>query len=156
MKFLSFLLLACLLVPAAARAEEGEKGSGPNDQLQSKGATVTAPEGKTDSGGPFYVNIAPFVLPVIDDNGPNQLISLVITLEMVDGKGTELVKQRLPRLNDAYLQTLYGALDQKLVDRGQLVDVGLVKKRLQAPTQRVLGDGVVKDILVQAVSQRKL
>ena len=93
---------------------------------------------------------------MIGEKGPEQLISLVITLEVADGKAATIIKQRLPRLNDAYLQTLYGALDQKLVNKGQLVDIGLVKQRLRAPTERILGPDVAKDILVQAVAQRKL
>ncbi len=141
-----------------ASEEESEKQA-PPDPLQDHSATSNAPKdaaGNFVGEGPFYVNIAPFVLPVIGEKGPEQLISLVITLEVVDGKAAAIIKQRLPRLNDAYLQTLYGALDQKLVNKGQLVDIGLVKQRLRAPTERILGPDVAKDILVQAVAQRKL
>ena len=152
----ALVILSFALGLFPAHAAEKDSG-GPNDQMQSKGATTSGGNGApADDKGPIYVNIAPFVLPVLGDNGPEQLITLVITLEVDSKDKAELIKDRLPRLNDAYLQTLYGAIDKKMITKGQLVDLSLVKVRLQSPTQRVLGLGVVNDILVQAVSQRKI
>lgn len=117
----------------------------------------SAEKPSVDANAPIYVEIAPFIVPVLGASGPEELVSMIITLELAPGEDREAyVKQRLPRLNDAYVQTLYGALDRRTVKRGGLVDVTLVKEKLIKATDRVLGEGYVKDVLVQAVAQRRV
>lgn len=131
------LLLFLLAVPAFASGGEDKPPVDPN--------------------APVYVEIAPFIIPVLGASGPEELVSMIITLELAAGEDREAyVRQRLPRLNDAYVQTLYGALDRRTVKRSGLVDVALVKEKLMKATERVLGEGYVKDVLVQAVAQRRL
>lgn len=110
-----------------------------------------------EDDGPLYVEIAPFVIPVIGAKGPEEMVSLVVTLELAPGEERKTyVKQRLPKLNDAFMQTLYGALDRKTVNRAGLVDVALVKAKLMKAAERTLGPDYVTDVLVQAVAQRKI
>lgn len=132
-------LFATLLFAAPAHASESGK-----DQV-------------VDPNAPLYVEISPFIVPVLGPNGPEEMVSLVVTLEVAPGEGrTTYIRQRLPRLNDAYVQALYGALDRKTVKRGDVVDVMLVKQKLLRATERILGPGYVNDVLVQAVAQRKV
>lgn len=110
-----------------------------------------------DPNVPLYVEISPFVIPVLGPNGPEEMVSLIVTLELAKGEDRETyVRQRLPRLNDAFVQTLYGAFDRRTVSKGGLIDVALVKAKLMKATERVLGPDYVADVLVQAVAQRKV
>lgn len=139
-----------LLLAVPAYAESKPKGG-------EGGGEEKAAEPGADPNAPLYVEISPFVIPVLGPNGPEEMVSLIVTLELAPGiDRAAYVKQRLPKLNDAYVQSLYGALDRKTVKRGGLVDVGLVKAKLQKATDRILGPGYVNDVLVQAVAQRKV
>lgn len=137
----------CLL---PARAAEHEAAAKPEKKGEGEGKAAAPKD------GPIYVNLQPMVLPVLDEKGPQQLITLLISLEVENEEKQDLIKERMPRLNDAYLQTLYGALDTRTVNKGSLVDITRIKQKLKAPTERVLGKDVAKDVLIQAVAQRHL
>jgi len=137
------LLLCLFALPFVARAAEEEKKP-----------DITA--GKAESVGPTYVQIAPFVVPVIGSDGPEEMVSLMITLEVGSQEKADFVRQRLPKLNDAYMQTLYGALDRGTIKRNGLINVTLLKDKLVKATSNVLGQGYADDVLVQALAERKL
>lgn len=148
-RFLFPIFAILLLLAAPAFAEEHKSSDG--------GEGEKPAEPGADPNAPLYVEISPFVIPVLGPNGPEEMVSLIVTLELAPGVDRAIyVKQRLPKLNDAYVQSLYGALDRKTVKRGGLVDVSLVKAKLQKATDRILGPGYVQDVLVQAVAQRKV
>ena len=159
-----FLIALLLLQPAMiAHAEEGEEKPKAEkaDKPEKTEDGGEKPEkggkkGKEEPGNDHYVHMMPMVLPVIGDNGPEQLVTLMITLEIDNPDNAKLIKDRMPRLTDAYMQKLYGALDRRMVTRGSLLDVELVKKQLDAPTIAVLGPGIVTGILVQSIAQRRL
>jgi flagellar protein FliL len=141
---LLLVLIAILsLAPAAVRAAE-EKG-GPENMAQDPNA-----------GGPIYVQIAPFVVPVIGENGPEEMVSLMITLEVATQEKSDYVRARLPKLNDAFMETLYGALDRGTIKRNGLINVTLMKDKLVKASNKVLGQGYIDDVLVQAMAERRL
>lgn len=109
-----------------------------------------------DDARPHYVKITPIVVPVITDKGVEQTISLIVALEVKDKKTADDIIKVSPRLSDAFLQDLYGAIDRKYLVKSGVVDVSRVKTKLQTAANRVLGDGVVQSVLVQAVSQRPI
>ncbi|MGE3770919.1 MAG: hypothetical protein AB7G06_08230 [Bdellovibrionales bacterium] len=119
------------------------------------GAPASAQE-SGDGTGPTYIQIAPFVIPVIGPNGPEKMVSLIIVIEVATEEKANFIRARLPRLNDAYIQTLYGALDRGTVNRNGLIDVSILKDKLTKATAKVLGDGYVDDVLVQAVAERQM
>lgn len=105
---------------------------------------------------PEYVQLDPLILPIINAQGVTQTISLVITIEVPDAVSAEKVTARAPRLKDAYIQDLYGALGRQASTQGGVVDVGAIKARLNAITRRVMGEGVTGDVLLQVVQQRPI
>jgi len=104
---------------------------------------------------PVYVRLAPFTVPAIGAERPEQLITFVIVLMVRDQSAESQVNDRMPRVMDTFLTTLYGAIDEGEMINGSLVDVAGVKKRLQAACDRLLGSDVVKEVLVQTVLQRR-
>lgn len=103
-----------------------------------------------------YMELSPLVLPVITDEGVTQQVSLIVSLEVPYGKKAE-VEGISPRLQDAYLQDLYGALGR---NNGMMVnnviDVQAVKKRLNKVTYKVLKEDQVHDVLLQVLQQRRM
>ncbi len=103
-----------------------------------------------------FVEISPLVFPLIDINGAHQIVSLVISIEVKDHEGAEMVNRLTPRLNDAYIQDLYGYLSRNARMHGGIIEVQEVKKRLHHVTSRVIGDNYINDVLLQVVQQRPI
>lgn len=103
-----------------------------------------------------FVELDPLILPIIDQNGAHEIVSLVVAIEVHDSDGAARVTHLAPRLNDAYIQDLYGMLSHHAMREGGVVAVGSIKKRLNELTTRVLGEGVANDVLLQVVQQRPI
>ncbi len=108
------------------------------------------------SGGTEFVELDPLVLPVIDNRGVTQTVSLVIALEVGSLEKVDQVKKLTPRLKDAYIQDMYGVLNNHAALKGGVVQVGAIKERLNKITADVLGEDMVDDVLLQVVQQRPI
>lgn len=102
-----------------------------------------------------FVRMAPLVVPAIGSQRVEQFVTVVVTLEVVAEK-LPLVQAYQPKVFDTLLTTLYGAVDDKSVLTGNLVNIPAVKEKLAAAAAKVVGDGVVQNVLVQVVTQRNL
>lgn len=104
-----------------------------------------------------FVEIDPLVLPIIDNEGINQVVSIVVSLEVENATNAEKVKKMTPRLKDAYIQDMYGILNKNAALKDGVIQVGTIKERLNKVTDKVMGDkDVVHDVLLQVVQQRPI
>lgn len=103
-----------------------------------------------------FVELQPLILPIIDKYGVSQVVSLVVALEIENKEYTETIIKLGPKLKDAYIQDMYGALNNKAAMSGGVVQVGMIKRRLKKVTDEVLGKNVVTDVLLQVVQQRPI
>lgn len=120
-------------------------------------SSITAKaEEKTEDSGPtvHFVELAPLILPVINNYGVTQMVSLVVAVEVDSQEKADKVTKYSPRLTDAYLSELYGTFSQKSPEGGVL-PINFVKKRLNATSTKVLGEHVVSDVLVQVLQSRR-
>ncbi|TAL31813.1 MAG: flagellar basal body-associated FliL family protein [Alphaproteobacteria bacterium] len=102
-----------------------------------------------------YVELKPLVLPIITERGLTQQVSLLVSLEIPYGKGDE-IRAMAPKLADAYISDLYGALgNNEALLKGGVVDVTAIKERLSADTIKVLGPDKVHEVLLQVMQQAK-
>ncbi|MDE1151115.1 MAG: hypothetical protein PW788_01140 [Micavibrio sp.] len=100
-----------------------------------------------------YFEMKPIILPIITDKGLTQQVSLVISLELPYGTRDD-IKPLEPKLADAYIGNLYGALGSGgVMMKGNIIDVVAVKDRLTKETTRILGEGKVHQVLLQVVQQ---
>ena len=116
---------------------------------------------KEDHGGEhgaeaMFVELDPLILPIVDNDGIQQVVSIVIALEVSGPTDADKVKSLKPRLKDAYIQDLYGVLNKHEALKGGVVQVGPIKERLNMATRKVMGDDVVHDVLLQVVQQRPI
>lgn len=135
-----------------AAADEIAKG---HDE-KAKEAKGGAGGGHGSGGGTEFVELDPLVLPVIDNRGVTQTVSLVIALEVGTLEKADEIKKLTPRLKDAYIQDMYGVLNSHAALKGGVVQVGAIKERLNKITADVLGEGMVEDVLLQVVQQRPI
>ena len=109
-----------------------------------------------DSNAKEYVRLDPLILPVIDNDGIYQVISMVVSLEVSSLAEADKIKAAKPRLADAYIQDMYGVLNAHEALKGGVLQVGLVKERLRRVTNKILGKDVHAEVLLQAVQQRPI
>lgn len=104
-----------------------------------------------------FVKLDPLVLPIIDNEGVNQVLSLVVSLEVASVADGEKVKNMSPRLKDAYIRDMYGVLNKNSALKGGVVQVNIIKERLNKVSDKVMGDSeIVRDVLLQVVQQRPI
>ena len=108
------------------------------------------------AGDPVYVHIMPMVLPVISDEGVEQLVTLIIDVEVRDFDVADDMHTNMPRVRDALMRALYGGLGQGSLRNGKLVDVVRIKNRATAALNEVIGSDKIREVLVQGISQRML
>ncbi len=136
-------LLLCVGLAGASAARAGEEGTNAS-------AAAAGP------GDPVYVDLAPLVLPVIDGDRVQQVLQFTVTLEVSDEKAAEHIRAVKPRLTDAYIQDLYGALDRRRVLDGKVLDIERLKDELKRVSVGILGDKGFEEVLIQRVSQRMM
>lgn len=103
-----------------------------------------------------YFEMDPLIIPVINSRGLSQQVNLIVSLEVPNGKMPD-VELYAPRLTDAYIQDLYGVLGAGYgLVNGNVLNVNAIKQRLAAVTEKIIGDELVNDVLLQVVQQRPL
>lgn len=104
-----------------------------------------------------FVELEPIILPIIDADGVSQVVTLIVSLEVLGEKNVEYVQRLKPRLKDAYIQDMYGVLNRKAtLDGGGMIKVDQLKNRLSNLSQEVLGAKKVNGVLLQVVNQRAI
>ncbi|MFM2044298.1 MAG: hypothetical protein RLY86_2874 [Pseudomonadota bacterium] len=151
MKKIIFLFLALVVLIGAGVGGWLVFGPKP-DEKKEETAEPAAPV--KPQGIPQFVTVGPIVVPVIGEKRVEQNILIVVSLEVYGDPVRDSVRQQTPRLVDAFLRALYGGIHTGNVIDGQLIRVDAVRDELMAASERVLGPGVVWDVLIQAVNQR--
>ena len=131
---------------------------GKSEAVASVGETPVAEVEESEDGKPpeiTYVELAPIILPIIDRNGISQTISMVVSVQVANEAKAEEVRNKMPRLADAYLSDMYGTLSKTGSMEGGVIKVSMLKERLSGITHKVLGEGVAEDVLLQVLQQHK-
>jgi flagellar protein FliL len=137
-----------------AQASAGEE-VGKNDKDHKKEAKKGGGGGHgSGEGGVEFVKLDPLILPIVNNDGLTQVVSLVVAIEVADAADKETVQKLVPRITDAFIQDMYGVLSTQGM-KGGVIQVAFIKERLNKITARVLGDEIhINDVLLQVVQQR--
>ena len=155
---LAIALLSWSCAPAYA-AEHAESGGGGEEEGGKKGAkddkdgVITGGRFKGDL---IYVHIQPMVVPVINENGAEQIVTMIIDLQVKNFDAADTMHSNMPRVQDAILRTLYGGLGQGTLKKGHLVNIAKIKAKIHTAVELALGQDLVDDVLIQGVAQRML
>lgn len=135
--------------PAEASGVEGEIDAG-------HAAKEEENHGGGHGAGTEFVELDPLILPIVDNTGVSQVVSLVVSIEVGGALDADKVKTLSPRLKDAFIQDMYGVLNEHAALKGGVVQVGTIKGRLKTLADKVLGEDVAQDVLLQVVQQRPI
>lgn len=122
-----------------------------------KEAEVAKDDHVIDKSAFEFVELGPLVLPIVDGNGVSQTVSMVVALEVIDKYAAGKVEKYEPKLKDAFIQDMYGVLNRHAALKGGVIQVGVIKQRLNKISDKVMGDEeTVQDVLLQVVQQRPI
>lgn len=102
---------------------------------------------------PVFVEFNPIQVPLLGQDTVEETYVISVAVQAPsDVEAAQIVLQS-PRLNDAFLQVLYGAVRKSKMPDGTL-DMSLVKGRILRASEVILGEGFVTDVLIQAIGQK--
>lgn len=116
-------------------------------------ASTTGAE-ETPTEPPRFIDMDPLVIPVFAEGAVITTIQIQVKLETSGAKNEELINHIMPRLSDAFLRELYAYIPRLLRRDGNL-DVFAIKKRLQMVGDKVAGEKVINNVLVQSVTESR-
>ena len=103
--------------------------------------------------GPVFMTLPTLTVPVFEGNEVSRQASLVLAIELEPGRTETDAAPFKPRLMDALLAELTRILEQRAMEE-RLIDAAALKPQLLEAARRVVGDGMVKDVLVQQAFER--
>ena len=104
-------------------------------------------------GAPSYVVVPLFVIPVIEGGQVTRQVSIGVGLELVKGKTLKDIKPKEAVLIDGFFRELYGLFGQR-ASADRLADPPVIKARLMRVADRILGPGVVQQVLILQLFER--
>ena len=105
-------------------------------------------------GDAEYYTLQPFTVPIVRDGRIAKHVSLLITLETRGLANKDKILEARKRLRDSFLRDLHGVMSIRRKD-GRSFKTSVLKKRLMAVSKRVLGEDIVRDILIELVLERR-
>jgi hypothetical protein len=131
-------LLAALLVATAVPAHAVDR---------EKGASELIPD------APVFFDIRPLMLPVIEGNRVRRQIGILLTLELVKGHVKQEAAEKEHELTDAFITELNRMYGWR-AGANRVADERLIKERLHAAADRILGANVVRDVLIRQLIEQ--
>jgi flagellar protein FliL len=107
---------------------------------------------KPAGDGPVFVTLNPIVLPVFEGNKVTRRASIGLALELEKGKSEADVEKLRPKLIDAFITDLHDLYEERRHEP-RIIEPSIVKPRLQETANRVLGPGIVHDVLIQSAME---
>ena len=147
MRFVIQALVAMALVagfgpgPAWSAKDDGKKWFGLGNLL-----------GEEDAE---YYTLQPFIVPIVRDGRIAKHVSLLITLETRGLTNKDKILEARKRLQHSFFRDLHAVMSIRRKD-GRSFKTSVLKKRLMVVSKRVLGEDIIRDILIKVAFERRL
>jgi flagellar basal body-associated protein FliL len=104
-------------------------------------------------GQPFFVQLAPIFVPVIDKDRVSRQVSVAVAVEIADGAEAPSVEDKRRALNDAFLGDIYAFVQQR-GGIGSPQGALALKDRLRTTAARVLRPVAVKEVEIEELFEQ--
>ncbi len=152
------LVLALSLAAALPSVVSAQEAPAANEPPKSSKEKEPDPSSKLPGwlGGKEvqYFRMPPYNIPIIRTGQVIGQATVSVTLETKNIGNKEKILENRTRLQGAFLRDLH-ALASLDNGSGRAINAGTVKTRLQRVSDRVLGAGVITDILIENVYTRR-
>jgi len=105
-------------------------------------------------GKPFFVQMPPIFVPVIDKDSVTRQVSVALAVEIADGANAAEIEPKRTALNDAFLNDIYVYVQQRN-GIGTADGERALKDRLRSSAQRILAPVEVTEVLVEEFFERE-
>lgn len=136
------ILGGLIWTPPAIHANEQEDGK----------KSVKIPD-VVDQDALEHFPLQPFNVSVVRDGRIARILTITVTMETKGGENMVKVMAGRYALQDAFLRDIHGVASFTRAD-GRTIDPRVVKTRLMAISDRILGAGVVESVLVVSIFDR--
>ncbi len=138
-------------------SQPAEASAGPADEA-AKAEAAAKEKAAAEAAAKLteFVPLDVIVLPILDETGVTQTVTLVVSIEVPDKLAADEAKRLSPKLKDAFIQDMYGTLSRKNAMKDGVIQTGMIKERLTKASVKILGEGHVNDVLLQLVQQRNM
>ncbi len=102
---------------------------------------------------PRFIDMDPLVIPIFQGDRVAATIQIQLKLEALGADNEERIIKLMPRLSDAFVSDLYSFIP-RLLKKEERLDVSILKQRIQMAADKITGQGVVKEVLIQSVIDR--
>ncbi len=111
-------------------------------------AAARAGEVQVAESRPKFFEMRRIIVPIIHGDTLAGQLTIVVFLELEEGADRDTIREALPRLRDAYFRRLkrHTELQRNIMTHMPLTKI---KRLLMEANLRILGPGVVRDVLVQ-------
>lgn len=105
--------------------------------------------------GVEYISLSPFSIPVVRNDQVVRQFMVIVVLELEKEEDRSKVQNMIPRIRNEYYRTLYQLLsfNRELYNAPPME---ALKLRLEKVATGVLGEGNIKNVLIQAILERRL
>ena len=103
--------------------------------------------------GPTFVKLPLFNIPVIEGDQVTRQITVGVALELAEGLKANSIDEKKPEVIDAFLRDLYAMFAQRS-GTSRIAIQASIKQRLTQTAERVLGPGLVRQVLVVELLER--
>ena len=102
-----------------------------------------------------FVDFDPMVISVLRGDQATDHLTFMIILQVEDAERRGIVFRQTPRLRDAFRSEIHAVLSRRIMqDRPDTMPI--LSKRLRDLTNGMLGDNVVKRVLINIMTKRDL
>jgi len=123
------------------------------EQPEGEQAEIAEAEATSLIAMSWVIKLDPIVLPVVREDQVMLHITTVVVIELREAWEGEVLRKFAEPLRDTLLSALYGVYSVRYVqERGY--DIPVVRERLSLAAEQVLGEGTVKTVRLQDMSQR--
>jgi hypothetical protein len=98
-----------------------------------------------------FVELKPLTVPVVRQGIVERMVRVDVALELQASEAASKVTEALPRITDAFVVELYALLGHRLMEE-ENYDPVIIKRRLKGATERVVGPGLVSEVLIRGMA----
>ncbi|MFA7430023.1 MAG: hypothetical protein WCZ23_07695 [Rhodospirillaceae bacterium] len=101
---------------------------------------------------PVFQHISPFLIPIIRNGAIERSMYIGLRLKVQPGQHAHVALHHA-RLHDVYMRLLYEVVPAQMAERTTL-DLVALKIRFKEVADRLVGQGMVEEVMFQAVFER--
>ncbi|HIJ43157.1 MAG: hypothetical protein QF511_05755 [Rhodospirillales bacterium] len=108
-------------------------------------------EQQESSEPPRFIDMDQLTIPIFQGEKVVANVQIQLKLETLGEDNESKLLRLLPRLSDAFWRDLYGFIP-RLLRKERQIDATVIKERLRLIGDKVVGKGVINNVLVQSLT----